>query len=326
MGRNGDGKTLQARFAALDLNLLVTLEGLLEVRSVTETAERFGVTQSAMSHRLGRLRDFFDDPLLVSTGDALVLTPKAQSLQAPLSLALRELRSAVLADSEFDPRQADRAFVLAGADLAEVTLLPPLIRRLEEAAPRVTVRMAGRGFASADALTRGKVDVAIAPGRGTVPGVSLGDAAGVRQRIFVEEGFSVLVRRDHPRLRGRLTLKRFLEETHVLVSPQGAPGGVVDLRLAKEGHKRRVVIQVASFLSGPFVVAQSDHLLTCPTSLAKAAVEHLPLRMLKPPIDLPSTMLFLYWHERMHHDPGHTWFREQLFQMVSEREPAESAH
>ena len=124
-----------------------------------------------------------------------------------------------------------------------------------------------------EALAEGKADFAIAPGEGSIPGVGLEDTRGIRQRVLFSEGFSVVARRDHPRLRGRLTLKRYLSESHVLVAPQGTPGGLVDAVLAKQGARRRIAAQVASFLSGPFLVAGTDHLLTCPTSLATATAK-----------------------------------------------------
>ncbi|MGB5694779.1 MAG: LysR family transcriptional regulator [Polyangiales bacterium] len=310
---------LHAALAGLDLNLLVTLDALLEARNVTETAERFGVTQSAMSHRLARLREVFDDPLLVSAGDALVLTPRAEELQAPIRLALSGLKDAILPAADFDPREARRTFVLAASDLAEVSLLPSLLRRLRDVSPAISVRMAGRGWVRGDALVGGKIDFAIAPGEGSIPGVGLEETRGIRQRKLVTDGFSVLVRHGHPRVKGTLTLKRYLAEDHVLVAPQGQPGSLVDEVLAKQNHQRRIGAQVASFLSAPFLVAQSDYLLTCPASLADATHEALGLRILKPPLALPRTTLFLYWHERMQQDLGHRWFREELLGLIESR-------
>ncbi len=307
---------LQASLTGLDLNLLLTLDVLLEIRNVTATAECVGVTQSAVSHRLARLRDFFDDPLLVSAGEELVLTPKAEALQTPLRLALRELRDAVLPVAEFDPAQAERIFVIASADLAEVSLVPPLLEHLSRLAPRVSIRMKGRGFVDGEALSGGKADFAVAPGEGSVPGVSLQETRGIRQRMLVADGFSVMARRGHPRLRGRLTIKRYLAESHVLVAPQGAPGGLVDAVLARNGARRHIAAQVASFLSAPFLVAGTDYLLTCPTSLAMATSAPLDLQVFKPPIELPTTKIFLFWHDRMHHDPGHRWFRDELLRLV----------
>jgi DNA-binding transcriptional LysR family regulator len=317
---SSDRPSLDATLAALtklDLNLLPTLDALLEARSVTGTAERFGITQSAMSHRLARIRELFDDPLLVSAGDELVLTPKAESLQTQLRLALDQLRRAVDPEPEFDPKTAERTFVLAAADLAEVSLLPALLQYLGRAAPGVNVRMAGRRLVAGDALAEGKVDLAIAPGEGSIPGVGLGDVRGVRQRKLLTEGFCVLVRKDHPRVRRRLTLKRYLAETHVLVAPQGEPGGLVDLILERRGLGRHIAVQVASFLSAPFLVASTDHLLTCPRSLGIATSKPLGLRMLEPPLELPQGSVFAYWHERTHHDPGHQWFRDALFELVA---------
>ena len=309
-----------AAFRGLDLNLLLTLDVLLDIRSVTGTAERVGVTQSAVSHRLARLRDFFGDPLLVAAGDDFVLTPRAEALRDPLRLVLTELRNVVVAPSEIDPERVEQSFVLAVADLAEVSLLPPLLEHLARVAPRVSVRTRGRSMATGQALAERKIDFAVAPGEGSIPGVSLDQTRGVRQRRLVTDGFSVLARRDHPRLRGRLTRKRYLAESHVLVAPQGGPGGIADVVLARQGEHRHIAAQVASFLSAPFLVQTTDYLLTCPTSLAEAMARPLGLRVFKPPIDLPPTKLFLFWHERMHHDPGHRWFREELLGLTGKRD------
>lgn len=168
-----------------------------------------------------------------------------------------------------------------------------------------------------DALAQGGVDLAIAPGEGSVPGVGLENIRAIRQRRLLKEGFSVLLRSNHPRVGRRLTLKRYLAESHVLVAPQGEPGGIVDLMLAKLGHRRHIAAQVASFLSAPYLLQGTDYLLTCPTSLARATRGPFGLQVMKPPLELPSPTLFLYWHERMHHDPGHRWFREELLALAT---------
>lgn len=192
------------------MTLLLTLDALLEARNVTETAERFGVTQSAMSHRLARLRDYFGDALLVLVGDELVLTRGAETIQGPLRDALTELRNALSEDTEFVPAAAKRSFVIAGADLMELSMLPALLSHLSEVAPDVSLSMAGRSDLWGEALVRGRVDLAVAPGTGTVPGVLIEETGGIRQRKLLTEGFSVLVREDHPRVKGSLSMKRYL--------------------------------------------------------------------------------------------------------------------
>jgi DNA-binding transcriptional LysR family regulator len=284
---------------------------------VTATAERMNVTQSAVSHRLARLREFFDDLLLVSKGDELVTTSKAEELRAPLRAALEQLRDAVLPLESVEPSETARTFALAAADLAEVSILPRLLEHFATRAPKIGIRMLGRGFVHGEALAEGKADFAIAPAEGSVPGVSIEQTRGIRQRLLVTDGFSVLARRDHPRIKGRLTLKRYLAESHILVAPQGSPRGITDIVLARDGKQRHVVAQVASFLSAPFILMGTDYLLTCPTSLAVATAGPLGLKVLKPPLELPSTKLFLFWHERVHNDPVHRWFRDELLALAA---------
>jgi len=167
------GKGIPASLLGLDLNLLVALDVLFEIRNVTATAERVGVTQSAVSHRLARIREFFDDPLFVSAGDDLLLTQEAEALQTPLRLALRGLRDAILSDEELDPATTKRSFAIPAADLAEIGMVPPLLARLSRVAPGARIRIKGPGFVTSEALAEGPVDFVSAPAEGCVPRVSL---------------------------------------------------------------------------------------------------------------------------------------------------------
>lgn len=292
----------------LDLNLLAALDVLLRERNVTRAAKQLGITQSAMSHKLKRLREELGDPLFVTAPGGLVPTARAESLEEPLRRALQDVAAAVRASAPFDPRTAERDVRVACVDAIELTLLPDILARLATEAPNVRVAIRRRGPRSMEELAAGDLDLIIAPGG--VPGVGYDELTGVQRRLLGSDGFSCVVRQDHPLVRKRLTLSRFLQLDHLLVTPGGTSLGVVDQILAKDGLSRRVAVTIPSFVSAPLLVARTDLILTCPTGVADAAARIVPLRVLAPPLALPTIPLFLYWHVRVQHDPAHRWIRD----------------
>lgn len=302
---------IETHLGGVDLNLLLVLDVLLEERSVTRAAARLDRTQPAVSRSLARLRELLDDPLFVRDRSGLTPTPRAQALAGPLRAALLELEGRVLQARPFDPGSADRTFTLAGADYGEWLLVGPLVTRLARVAPRIRVE-AHRVPALRDTLDH---DIGV----GVVSSSGLGS---VRTRPLVTDGFVCLVRRDHPRVGQHLDLRTYLDLDHILISPRGTGGGIVDDRLEAAGERRRIAVRLATFLVAPAVVAGTDLLCTLPRRLAHAAVRSLPVRMVEPPIELPPFTLSAVWHERWQHDPGHAWLREQLAAVVQDDQPA----
>lgn len=289
------------RLLALDLNLLVTLMVLLDEGSVTGAARRLGVTQSAVSHKLKRLREEFDDPLFVSGKHGLIATERALALAEPLRDALDRLAATVADEQPFDPATAERQFVLSGADIFEFIGLPRVLELIAREAPKLSLVVTARQLDLYERMERGEVHFAFGPG--------FPAKAGLRQQKLAEEPFVVMGRADHPLLRRKLSLDAYLKAEHVLIAPQGRPGGFVDDALARLGKARRVAVQVGHFAPAPFLVARTDLLLTAPISLFRQAAEHLALRMRPVPLELPPAPTLVAWHERLDRDPGHRWFR-----------------
>lgn len=292
----------ETHLGAVDLNLLVVLQILLEERSVTRTAVRLGRTQSAVSRSLGRLRDLFADPLLVRDGGRLAPTPRAEALTGPLRRVLVDVEDQLLAADSFDPGRARRTFVLSSADYADALVLPGLAERVWRQAPGVQLVHRGGAQSPSDAID--DFDLALGP-LGPAP------TSRVRSRLLLVDPFVCLLRRDHPNA-GNLDLDAYAALGHVLVAPRGMPGGIVDSALAARGLSRRVVVQVQNFSVAPMVVAGSDLVTTLPRTVAVRAAETLPLVVVDPPLPLPETRIHAVWHERWHHDPGHRWLREQV--------------
>jgi DNA-binding transcriptional LysR family regulator len=298
------------RLASVDLNLLVTLDTLLKERNVTRAAARLGVSQSAMSHSLRRMRALFDDPLFVSTPRGMVPTPRAQELAGPIERMLKDVEH-LLDQPRFDPGTARRKFRLVASDYTQLVLIPPLLRHLAKHAPGIDIAFRTARGELSRLLERGDVDLAIG-----LFDADLSD--GFRQELF-HDGFVCLLRADHPAARRPLTLERFLELSHALVAPRELEDtGVVDTVLGRLGKKRRIVLSVPHFMVAPYAISRSDLLLTIAARIARVVEKPFGLRILRPPLELPEFTIRQYWHERWHHDPAHVWLRGTLRQLCQE--------
>lgn len=290
--------------ARLNLNALVALDLLLEERHVTRAASRAGVSQSAMSHQLAQLRAQLDDPLLVRVGSGLVPTPFAEALTPRLRRALVDLEEAVRRPAVLDPATLRRAFVVATTDAFVPTFLDRLVARLSREAPGVDLSVVPYDQARVEPLAHGEVDLVFAP---------LFDAlVGCRSVRVFDESFAVLVRQGHPDVDGAIDLDTYVRLPHVLFSPQGEGPGIVDRVLADRGLSRRVAVRLRYLLAAPALVAASDLVCTLPASAAARLAEHAPLQVLPPPLPLPGFAMHLVWHERVHADPAHAWFRDRV--------------
>ena len=292
-----------------DLNLLRDLDVLLVERHVTRAAKKLGISQSAASVRLRRLREVFRDPLLVDARPLMLLTERARALVGPVHDALAALSQSLAQAVAFDPLTSRRKLVLVGADLAEALAVPALLGALEHHAPHMTLQFERPGPDLLLRLGAGEADLAFVPRFQTAP--------SLRSMRLFEDQFLVLMREGHPAAKGSLTVKAYLAHPHLLVAPTGAPGSFVDDALAKLGKTRRVTAVVRNFMSAPIIVARSDLLLTCPASVARAVHGLLPLHAVAPPIALPPHELVAVWHERVHHDPVHAFLRRIVREHVS---------
>jgi DNA-binding transcriptional LysR family regulator len=304
---------------AIDLNLLVVLDALLAERHVTRAATRVGLTQSAASHALARLRELLDDPLLVrGPRGALVRTPRADALAPALHRALEQVREALRGEPSFDPATARRTFRIAASDYAELIVLPPLLERIARLAPAVDVWAVPLRDDPAPDLAAGDVDLSIGVWR------ARSWPSGFYQRRLFDDRFRVVLRAGHPAAQQRLTLARYVALPHLLIAPRGTAGGYVDDALAEIGQSRRVAAAVPHFLVAPHVIAATDLVVTLAARVAAVVTEPFGLLSLPPPLELPTFTTAMLWHERAHHDAGQHWLRARILD-VSPRAAAPSA-
>lgn len=311
---------VQRLLHGVDLNLLAAFDTLTSTGSVTAAAAMAGVTQSAMSHTLRRLRELLGDPVLVRARGGMVLTPRAEALRIPLRAALGDLARALARPPSFDPSLCSREFRLVAPDLFDILVLPALLHRLAELAPQVDVAVVPMRGALAEKLETGDVDLAVAP-------VLLDDlpfdrrskvAPDLQQRTLFRDKLRCFVRAGHPAIsaRRRMTLKTFTRASHVLVSPHGDGLGVVDRFLEHSDLSRRVAVRVPQFGTALAIVSQTDLVLTAPSALAATEREQGRVVSLAPPIALPEHAVTMVWHPRFSEDPAHRWFRNLVAEVA----------
>lgn len=299
--------------AAMDLNLLRVLDAVLGERHLTRAAARVGLSQPATSHALARLRRLFGDPLFVRTREGLVPTARAEALAAPLHEALALLTRCVEGAAAFDPATTRRRFTVATADYGLFVLIPPLLERLGREAPGADLWVRAVASDPFEQLARGDADVVLSPLDVAAP------PAAIHARTLYEERFVCMVRQGHPRVKRTLDLATFASLPHVFIAPRGTPGGAVDEALARRGLERRVALAVPHFLVAPHVVAGSNLILTIGARVADAFVGMLPLRIVEPPLEIPTFIVKMVWHERQHHDAGLSWFRALMADVARTR-------
>ncbi len=291
--------------SVLNLNLLPALQALVSERNVSAAARRMGVSQSAMSHALAKLRAALDDELLVVSGRAMVPTPRAVELATTLPPVLESLSRVLAGPEHFDPSTANTRLRIATLDYFELAVLPGVLAFLQAHAPGVRLELERLDDRSGERLARGEIDFAFG-------GEGMAMPSPLVQRRLYNETFSTIVRPDHPRVRTRLTMTRYLELGHVLVSVEGKRLGVVDRILAQRGARRRVAVRVPHFATAALAVLESDFVCTLPSLVARRAQELFGVRVFKPPIPVPPIGVVAWWPRQHRNDPARRWFREQL--------------
>jgi DNA-binding transcriptional LysR family regulator len=293
---------------ALNLNLLVALDALLDERSVTRAASRAGVTQSAMSQSLAQLREIFDDALLVRVRGGMEPTPRALRVAPQLRRALNDLQRVIDADDEFEPATATARFRVSSIDIGGFYFLPDLRRALDREAPGIDVDLVAPRKHSGDALAGGEIDFAIdveANARGP----------GLDSALFTDGEQAVLVREEHPGISAsarKIPMAVYTATPHLVIGTGDAVLSNVARGLAERGVERTVGMRVPYFLLAPWVLLESDLVWTCPRAVAERLAARLPLRVLKPPFPLPRERIHLVWHKRNSDEPAHVWMRERI--------------
>lgn len=287
----------------IDGRLLQLLLAVLESGGVTAAAQKLGVTQSAVSHGLERLRAVTGDPLFVKCGRGVVPTARAEALAGPA----RELLAALerfAQQGAFDPAQWRGTITIAANDFQRDLLLPILAARLRAQAPELALRIVPSAVPRLDMLRNDECHLVISP---RPP--EGGDV--MQQRLFQDRWhvFYDASVRGAPR-----TAADYLRAEHATVVYEPKRSLDVDAQLLARGIKRRFAVMVPGFGAlAPFVKG-TPLLVTAPALLARHTLRE--LAHCEPPVPCPEMPMYALWHARYQQDPAHRWLRGQLQESV----------
>ncbi|MBI2724769.1 MAG: LysR family transcriptional regulator [Polaromonas sp.] len=298
----------------VDLNLFLVFQAIYATRSVTLAGDRLGMSQSAVSNALKRLRERFDDPLFVRTPNGMVPSAVAAKLIEPVEEGLAKLNQAIDQSRRFDPATSNQLFRIAVNDIGQLVLMPPLLAKAQELAPHVRFETVEASPSNCRQLmVDGEIDMAIGSWQPLGTGI-------YQQRLF-EEGYVALLSADHELKAEKLELPEYLDAAHIVYRPSGASYDALHSTLSELNvlDKRKVVLTAVHSLGLSTMVANSRLLLSVPERLALAmAASRTGLRIAQLPFDVPRFPIKQQWHEQRHADAGHQWLRRMVFDIFND--------
>jgi len=299
----------------VDMNLLVIFEALMFERNLTRVAEKLFMGQPSISAALARLRDLFDDPLLLRNGRGMEPTPRALAILDELRPALDVISAAVSRAKTFDPSSSCGLFRIGLSDDAEFGLFPPLLNQLREEAPGIVIVVRRANYLLTPAmLASGEISVAVS--------YTTDLPANAKRKKLRNIGCKVLRGDSRP---GPITLEEYCERPHAMVSFSGDLSGNIDVDLAKVGCSRRVVLGVPQFNGLRALLKGTEMIATVPDYAACALVEDGALRADEPPFPIDEAELSMVWSGVHDNDPGERWIRSRIAEFMSAPIPQEKA-
>jgi len=305
----------------IDLNLLIYLDVLLREKNVTRAANQLNITQPAMSNGLKRLRNLFNDPILVRTSDGMVPTERARTLAPTIRKILLELEEALQGEEEFNEKSSSRVFRIMASDYAASTLLPELLKLLNKNAPNVTIDIMTPSDVTFHDVEAGKIDMAINR-FDELP-------QSFHQKSIWIDSFSCLLSAENPVV-DQFNLDTYLAAKHVWVSKTGFGVGVgmnpddvqklgwVDESLAKIGKQRDIKVFTRNYHVSMQLAHEDNLIATLPTKAAMLHKNDNSYIILEPPFEIPEMELKMIWSPLLHHDASHIWFRQLVIEAAKQ--------
>lgn len=300
-----------ANIRKLDGGLLLVFRELMRQGRATAAGERLGLSQSGVSHALGRLREVFGDPLFLRRPHGLVPTRRALDLAPRIELLINLTQEAMGGQRAFDPATSRRQFHIGAADFVTSLVCAPLLSRLQVDAPGASVAFRTLvGAAAFDALRRGEIDLAL--GRfGRLP-------ATLYAEPLFSDRYAVAGRSGHPAFSPSMSLAGFADAPHVMVTAGAQPLPIASGVLGELGVTRRVLAVAPSFVTAFAIVAQTDALVTVPRPLAARYAPIYDLEVAETPFPSPSLEVISVRRSEAAMDPGVSWLFGQVRAVVPE--------
>jgi molybdate transport repressor ModE-like protein len=289
----------------LDLTQIKLLAELAKLGSVSAASRRIGLSQSAASHALAKLRQHLGDPLFMRTSDGFKPTPYGERLGRAASEALDRLAEGLSSNHAFDPKTSTRRFTFYMSDVGQMAVLPGLFNLVQKEAPGVALRSAPIPPDNPAApLIAGDVDLAV--------GFFTKLTTGFHQTLLFREHYVCIVRANHPDFCSGMTLEAFRKARYAIADTTGTADALLDDILAAPCVDRKDGLRVPGFQVLPLIVANSDLLALVPGRLAAAIAPHVPIKVFNPPVHVPTFDVRMFWHERYHLDPASRWMRRNI--------------
>jgi LysR family nod box-dependent transcriptional activator len=303
------------RFRGLDLNLLVVLDTLLTARNVSRASEKLNLSQSATSSALSRLREQFDDEILVPLGRELVPTLRALELAPVIRAILMQIETNVLSNPEFDPVTSTRRFRLMASDFVCLVAARHALIAISRVAPGMQFDIVAPSDEPAAAIERGEVDILIMP--------DFVISNSHPSEILFQDGFACIIDETNESVGDNLTLDQYLALPHAIVRFSGKrQPAFEDFFIGRYGHTRSIEVITSSHATLPFMVAGTQRIATLHERHARLAAGYLPLRVLPVPITIPPIRELIQWHTINNRDAGLAWVRRML---IANQGPAASS-
>jgi LysR family nod box-dependent transcriptional activator len=293
------------RFGRLDLNLLVALDVLLAERNVTIAADRLCLSQSAMSGALGRLREYFDDELLINTGRKMVLTPRAESLILPVRNVLLQIKTTITTTPEFIPSDCDRQFSIVMSDYSLHVLLAEALQRIAVQAPNLNFEIAPIGDRPIQQLESREIDLLITIDQAV-------SELHPKAQLFTDD--YVVIADAHNDLIGEtLDKATYCKMGHVCVQfGKARLPSMEEYFLQTLKIRRQTEILAPSFTAVPDLIVNTHRIATVHRRLADRAVRHMPLKIYPLPFDMPGVTQVVQWHASASDDLALQWVVSQI--------------
>lgn len=296
----------------IDLNLLVALDKLMELRNVSQAAEQMGVTQPAMSNILARLRRTFGDELLVKVGREMDLTPKAKEIAGPLKGIIHNIQSQILDVQEFNPHTDNFHFKLAFHDYEQLVIHSKVLPRLIKNYPKISIEhIPPRSIHPTEDLGAGVIDFSTSP--------ITKDRSGILQKKLFVDNFVCLADRRNKALKSqKLNVKVYSELEHIFIAPHGGILGQADSILKRKKMHRFVRMSVTEFSTTPWLILGTELIVTLPNRAATTfATQHKDLIIHECPLKINPVEIYLSWHERLNKSTPHQWLKQLIIDTLN---------
>jgi len=292
----------RVNLASVNLNLLVALKALLDEGNVTRAARRLNITQSGMSKNLKHLRELFDDPLLVRSGNNFALTERAEELSQSLERILGQVTE-LLDPGSFEPAECTRTFTFATSDYVAEYIFPSFLEKFRLIAPKITIRLEIANETANAKLVNGTYDL--------ITSFIDSQHQGLHHYIIGQDQFACCMRKEHPVITrgGGLSLDEYCSLEHAVIAAGADKIQVIDAELAKLERNRAVRFSAPLYTTVCKVLNNSDIIATMPSHIASNLAPKFNLAWCALPFYIEPFEYTIAWHERQHHDASHIWFR-----------------